>query len=279
MKRSVPLFLFFIFTCFSFQVLFSGSYGWQVKYSPENSVLERIPPPKGFGRIQTKSGSFAEWLQHLPLKEAGSKVYLYNGSLKNRQDVHEAVIDIDAGSADLQQCADAVMRLRAEYLFSRGFIDSIHFKYTSGFECGFKKWSEGFRPVVKGNSVSWAKSAVKDPSYKNFRKYLDNIFSYCGTLSLSGELKKVSSLKDMQIGDVFIFGGSPGHAVIVLDMAESKAGEKLFMIAQSYMPAQNIHILKNFNDAKLSPWYSLEQINEKLETPEWTFSRNELKRF
>ena len=45
----------------------------------------------------------------------------------------------------------------------------------------------------------------------------------------------------MQIGDVLIQGGSPGHAVIVVDMAENPAtGEKLYLLAQSYMPAQDI---------------------------------------
>jgi hypothetical protein len=40
-------------------------------------------------------------------------VLLYNGAPKFRQDVHAAVIDIDVGTRDLQQCADATMRLRA----------------------------------------------------------------------------------------------------------------------------------------------------------------------
>ena len=51
----------------------------------------------------------------------------------------------------------------------------------------------------------------------------------------------VSPVTSMQIGDVLIQGGSPGHAVIVVDMAENPAtGEKLYLLAQSYMPAQDI---------------------------------------
>jgi hypothetical protein len=44
------------------------------------------------------------------------------------------------------------------------------------------------------------------------------------------------------------------------------------------MPAQDIHILKNFNDKELSPWYS-EDFGSVLETPEWDFDRNSLRRY
>ena len=65
----------------------------------------------------------------------------------------------------------------------------------------------------------------------------------------------------MRIGDVFIIGGSPGHAVIVVDMAVNpETHEKVFLLAQSYMPAQQIQLLKNNNDPDLSPWYSQEQM-------------------
>ncbi len=43
------------------------------------------------------------------------------------------------------------------------------------------------------------------------------VFAYAGTLSLYEELESVP-IKDMDIGDIFVQGGSPGHAVIVVDM-------------------------------------------------------------
>jgi hypothetical protein len=104
------------------------------------------------------------------------------------------------------------------------------------------------------------------------------VFAYAGTASLEKELKKVE-LREMEIGDVFIQGGSPGHAIIVVDMAENKnTGKKLFMLAQSYMPAQDIHVLKNPNNMNISPWYELD-LGEVLNTPEWRFTKNNLKRF
>jgi len=82
----------------------------------------------------------------------------------------------------------------------------------------------------------------------------------------------------MQVGDVFIVGGSPGHAIIVVDMAANEAGEKLFMLAQSYMPAQQTHLLINPNQDSISPWYSLKD-QDKLITPQWTFELDTLKRY
>ena len=52
------------------------------------------------------------------MKPANAPVLIYTGAQKWRQDVHAAVIDIDVGRRDLQQCADAIMRLRAEWLFA-----------------------------------------------------------------------------------------------------------------------------------------------------------------
>jgi hypothetical protein len=67
--------------------------------------------------------------------------------------------------------------------------------------------------------------------------------------------------------------------MIIVDMAENmQTGEKIYMLAQSYMPAQSIHIVNNFNDQSISPWYKIDKNNE-IYTPQWTFSPNNLHRF
>ena len=105
------------------------------------------------------------------------------------------------------------------------------------------------------------------------------VFNYCGTASLSKEMQTKSDLETITAGDVFIQGGFPGHAVMVMDVAEHRdTGEKLFLLAQSYMPAQEMHILKNFNDDAISPWFSVNFV-EQLNTPEWTFTKDDLKQF
>ncbi|MCM8899934.1 DUF4846 domain-containing protein [Caldicoprobacter algeriensis] len=241
------------------------------------TIEDRINLPKGFERIKVEEGSFGHYLRTLPLKPHGSKVKYYDGREKGHN-VYEAVIDMDIGDKDLQQCADAVIRLRAEYLYKHKQYDRIHFNFTNGFNAQFVKWAQGYRISVSGNKVSWVKSFTYSDDYSTFSKYLDMVFSYAGTLSLAEEMKPVM-LEDMEIGDVFIQGGSPGHCAIVVDMAvHPQTGEKLFMLAQSYMPAQDIHILKNPQDPQISPWYSIE-FGDTLITPEWTFKKTDLKRF
>jgi hypothetical protein len=44
----------------------------------------------------------------------GNIVLLYSGNKKYRQDIHAEVLNIDVSKKDLHQCADAVMRLRAD---------------------------------------------------------------------------------------------------------------------------------------------------------------------
>jgi len=213
------------------------------------------------------------------LKPGKPRVYLYNGKPKDRQDVHEAVVEIDTGNRDLQQCADAIIRLRAEYLFSIKKFGAIHFNFTSGDTAPWNSWRTGERPKVKGNIVTWKKKAQSDSTYRNFQRYLNIVFSYAGSYSLSREMEPVPEINRVEIGDVFIEGGFPGHAVIVVDMAvHQESGKQIFLLAQSYMPAQNIHILVNPRDRALSPWYHVD-FGKKLRTPEWTFTPDHLMRF
>lgn len=237
------------------------------------TISERFIVPTGFTRVKSEEESFAYYLQNLPLKPHGSKVKYFDGREK-LLDVYLAVVDFSLGDRDLQQCADGVMRLRAEYLYEKERYDEIHFNFVSGFYAEFAKWAAGNGISIDGNNVSWVTSSSNNGSYESFQKYLDIVYAYASTLSLEKELIE-KPFEDMGIGDVFIQGGSPGHCVIVVDMAMNEAtGEKLFMLAQSYMPAQDIQILRV--EGEESPWFS-GNIEDTLYTPEWTFQVTDLK--
>jgi hypothetical protein len=247
-------------------------------HSSGKTLVERIKVPDAFSRVEVIPGSFQDYLRTIPFKAEGTQVKYYNGEIKPNNNVYTAVIDLDIGQRDLHQCADAVMRLKAEYLWKSGYYDQIHFNFTNGFRVDYSEWLKGRRMIIDGNKTKWNNCYNPSNSYKDFWKYMELIFAYAGTASLEKELKSID-IMEMEIGDVFIQGGFPGHAVIVMDMAKNKeTGEQLYLLAQSYMPAQELQILVNPIDQAKSPWYILNE-NEIIKTPEWTFSNNNLKRF
>ncbi|AEV32836.1 hypothetical protein Oweho_1857 [Owenweeksia hongkongensis DSM 17368] len=248
-----------------------------ISHSPGTTILERFNPPPGYDRQHCLTGSFGEYLRNLPLKPNESPVLFYDGSLKN-SNKHAAVLDMDIGDRDLQQCADAIMRIRAEYFFKRKEYDQISYHFVNGFSADYNRWAKGERISVKGNTTKWYGNKSADYSYQNFRDYLTMVYIYAGTASLEKELKP-KPIADLSIGDVFIRGGSPGHAMLIVDVALNETGKKVFMLAQSYMPAQSIHIVKNLENEKISPWYELNESEMILDTPSWNFYYAELRSF
>jgi len=236
-----------------------------------NTVATRFNIPVGYTRKAYAIGTFGNYLQQLPLKPAGTLTKRYNGETKPNK-VAAGVIDISVGNSDLQQCADAVMRLRAEWLFSEKRFNDISFNLTNGFNMKYSEWKKGKRLNAACNG--WTSGATASESHEDFMNYMKKVFTYAGTLSLSNELQP-KNIADIEAGDVFIKGGSPGHAVIVLDVAQGPEG-KVFLLAQSYMPAQDIEVLINPNSHSLSPWYQANQIGRLL-TPEYYFDWNQLK--
>ena len=257
-----------------------ATYPWLTAIPTQTqTVARRFAPPPGCQRVAVGAGSWGAWLRGLPLRPAGTPARLYNGQLKDNQAVVAAVVDIDPGTKDLQQCADAVMRLRAEYLFSQNF-NKIHFHLTTGYDAWFSDYVAGRTFQVKGEEVTPAPKPVEAPTHAALGRYLLPVFGYAGTLSLSRELRPVP-LAEVRPGDVLIHGGRPGHAVLVADVAENpRTGQRYLLLTQSYMPAQDIHLLRNVAHPALGAWFAVPAAAELLvETPEWTFGRAELGRF
>lgn len=240
------------------------------------TLESRIRVPEGYERKSADEGSLKEFLRTYSLKEHDSPVLLYDGSEKWSQDAHVAVVELPIEARDLQQCADSVMRVYAEYYWSAQKYEKIRFHFTNGFLAEYGKWREGYRISVEGNQVSWVKSANYDDSYETFVKFMRMVFTYAGTLSMEQEAKTIS-VEEARVGDVILKGGSPGHVVMIVDMCENEEGEKAFLLAQGYMPAQEFHVLKNPAHEE-NPWYYEEELTGSIRTPEYGFGEGCLKR-
>jgi hypothetical protein len=218
------------------------------------------------------SSSWPYFLQHLPEKNA--PVLDYTGRPVANQQKHFAVLTYDVGTQDLQQCADALMRLRAEYLFARKRFDEISFHFVSGEAYSFTAYCNGRLPVAKGNHVVFAAASPKAKDHASLRKYLDIVYTYASTISLSNELKNA---EDFRIGTVVIKSGSPGHCFIITDEATTPTGEKVFKLVEGYTPAQSIYVLRNVDEPALGCWHRLKK--GTIATASYEFTHYKLKKF
>lgn len=221
-------------------------------------VKERFKTPEGFSRVESEKNSFGFYLQNLPLKPHGTEAKHFDGTPKINSSAYCAVVDLPLRGNSNHQCADAVMRLRSEYLFSQKRYGEIEFSFVSGGKSNYLNYLGG-----------------KTPTTENLWSYMCNVFKYANSYSLSKELNS-KEVKNLEIGDVFIIGGFPGHVVIVVDKCVNNEGDVKFMLAQSYMPAQDIHIL--VGDDGNSPWYDLD-FGDYLHSAEFTFTKDQLKSF
>ncbi len=245
--------------------------------NPEGKTLqERVAPPPGYERTEAKGDSLTTFLREYPLKKAGKPVLLYNGEEKGNQSAHVAVFKLPLEKEDLQQCADSVMRVYAEYFWKTGQKERISFRFVDGFQAEYSKWRSGYRIQAGESRSSWVPGGARDDSYENFKKYLRMVFAYAGTLSMEQESKKIK-LSEAATGDIFLYAGSPGHVVMVVDVCRSSDGKKAFLLGQGFMPAQEFHLLKNPLHED-DPWYYLEEVSYPLQTPEYSFKKGSFRR-
>ena len=224
------------------------------------SVVSDIPLPDGYERLTSDSNSFAFYLQHFQLKD-DKTIYFYDGSKKENQNSQFAVLKIDIGNKNLMQCADAIMRIRAGYFFNRKEYDKIVFKSAN------KTYS----------FIEYVRLADIENIQKAFNSFMERVYDNCGTYNLSESLKPKKDIKNIAIGDVLVKGGSPGHAMIVMDVAvNKKTKQRIYLLAQGYMPAQSIHIVINPMSNILSPWYKTDEEADII-TPGYIFKPSQLK--
>ena len=231
-----------------------------VYYNPQGTtLLTRIMTPKGYERAEVPEGSFADFVLNYPLKEHGAPVKLYNGTEWDVQYVHAAVFDLPLENEDFQQCADSIMRIYAEYYWHTGQQEKIAFHCTNGFLAEYTMWREGYRFSVNGGNISWVKTDKFNDSYYNFTKYMRMVFAYAGTLSMDRYESTPISMDELQIGDVWLEGDSPGHVIMVADICYDENGKKAFLLADGHTPAMDFHIMKNLLH-KDDPWYYEDEI-------------------
>jgi hypothetical protein len=224
---------------------------------PDATLEARFPTPPGYQRVKVESGSFAEWLRSLPMAPEGTPAKSFDGkeTLAADDDYLAGVVAIDIGSSDLQQSSDVIVRLHAEYLWSRGEKDKISYLSATKLNMPLSRWEKGQRLIANGPNVFWAvKGKPAEVDHAEFRKYLDAIFNWANSTSLSPRSTPVADPKELLAGDFFLQSQSPNHVAVVLDVAEKPSGERVALLGQARNPAESIHVVR---PGKATPWFSV----------------------
>jgi hypothetical protein len=235
-------------------------YPWlanETELKPDASLESRFPTPPGYVRVKVEPGSFAEWLRGLPLAPEGTPAKTFDGkeTLSAEDDYLAGVIAIDVGEADLQQSSDVIIRLQAEYLWSRGERDKISYLSATKLNMPLSRWEKGQRLIPNGPNVFWVvKGKPAEVDHAEFRKYLAAVFNWANSTSLAPRSTPVTDPAELLAGDFFLQSEAPYHVAVVLDVAEKPSGERVALLGQARNPAESIHVVR---PGKATPWFSV----------------------
>jgi hypothetical protein len=261
--------------------LASPSYPWMAEhdFGPTVPLQAQFAPPTDFVRVTVAPGSFSAWLRTLPVRTDRTHVLAYNGDRLARPSA--AIVALDVGKRDLQQCADTVIRLHAEYLWSVGKGAKAAYHFTSGDNSTWRAWQRGERFKIRGSKVVRVKRKRGNQGHAGYRRWLTHTFRYAGTQSLRYDSTPVGT-RPYAAGDFFVQPGGPGHAVMLLDLAEHPDGRHAALIGQGFMPAEDLHVLTAAGDRVLNGvWFLLPDAEHPLlATPSWyPFEPKQARRF
>ena len=227
-----------------------------------------VEPPPGYRRVDLEAESFGSFLRQLPVRLDRRRVRSHAGRPLGSPSA--GIVAMPLVDGNLQQCADSILRLYAEFLWMHDRRDEIQFHFTSGDRSDWADWRDGERFRIHGATVERHEGAPPQNSRANFRRYLRHLFMYAGTHSLPMDARTLDPSESTRPGDVFLESGAPGHVVLVLDVAENDDGERVALIGQGFMPAQEFHLVEAEGPATIGGvWFELPEAGEVLETPSW----------
>lgn len=244
------------------------------------TLAARFPAPRGFEREAAAPNSYQDYLRGLPLRTDRTDVLRFDGAPVSMPSA--AIIPLDLGKRDLHQCADSVIRLYAEHLWSIGKAEEARFHYTSGDLAAWKDWRSGKVLRVKGSKVEQVKTKAAPNTYQAYRSWQDQVFMYASTRSMSRDSARVTASSELRAGDFFLQSGSPGHVVVLLDIARAPDGRRAALIGQGFLPAREVHVISGQGARVLDGvWYLLPDASHpELDTPTWRpFSMKDAWRF
>lgn len=200
------------------------------------SKIEEIPTPAGYKRISYPKDSFADFIRNLPLRKSLTIETYNGGKVPDSHYRRLAVVDLPLlFKADLEQCADWAMRLRAEFYDSQDSRGKLTLFRYDGTPRRFR------------------------PGQDRWESFLRTSFANSNSHSLKTGCDKVAP-DDLRPGDLIVQNstGGIGHVCVVLDHCEDSRGTPMYLFGFSFMPAQAFHVEEGLAPWGKSGWFTLE---------------------
>lgn len=230
------------------------------------SIHSTFPPPAGF--VAAERTPYGDWLGALSVAAPDVPVRTHDG---RTVPINARVVPVPMVKGDLQQCADMAIRLRAEWLRETHAPDIV-FHATNGQALPWSRWERGEHTQLVGNRLVWR--VDNDKRRAGWDGWLREVFLYAGTLSLVAY--ETFPVDAPQAGDVIVVGGSPGHAVVVLDVAHKRGAagvETIVLVGEGFMPAMDFHVPLG----PLAGWWPW--TDEGIALPHWPLPEDALRRW
>ena len=234
-----------------------------------------FPSPPGFERVKAADGSFADWLRHLPLRPIGTqpKTYLGETTVWKASEV-AAVIDLDL-IGKIQDCATSAVRLWVEYLVNHGKEKTLSVTMNQRKVLSWAGFMRGCLPSYNGEtrklsvtcghrrpSVSTAQARAA-----SIRKYVRHAMRWTNSSTLARHLRRATKAETGP-GTVILQPGSSGgvgHASIIVDKAVNTDGDRLYLVANGFLPAQDMLIVApGQSPADRRPWCTLDEFEASM---------------
>ncbi len=216
-------------------------------------LCDRIAPGAGWRRLSLPSGSFGDWLRHLPMQSSDVLVRDFR-----KRPVDDAAQDRSAGCFALHpntnQLGPAAMmvRLRAEYLWAAQAGGAASFHFNTGQRMDWLEWSRGMRASFETGTLRFVQMGKEDTSRSSYCAYLESLFQHTGSQSLLDDTRPVTD-GTISVGDILIRShAGDEHAAMIVDLAVDANGQIAVMLAQGSAPAATLHLCANETG---SPWH------------------------
>lgn len=230
------------------------------------NLIGSLPlPDSGFVRIPLDENSFGAWLRNLVLLPPGSPVYDYRKRIYKSSDdtAIAAVVKLDINGRRLEQCMDILIRLYGQFLWENDRALELKLPLPGGYWLLWADWVQGIRPQFDGIDVTFKRTGDQDNSYNQYSAYLRTVYAVSHTQQFYYWYEPILP-EEIEVGDFFVRKGTKSHAVMVVDMAIDRDGQKFALIGHGDTPACEFHLL---NCKKTQPWIPLDPNDSHLPLP------------